>query len=252
MRSKVLSVIFLLVTVGTTFLLNSCTLINTGCAVAENYNAPYKDVTVSRSGLEKAKTGSKIIVNLKDSTIVSGKYLGIDSIPNEKYAEKYAELQRQMPEGSFLPPTGDTITASSKISTQSNLRFYGFDNENILLSPIESDNAKKLKLEFLENIKDKRGNIIKGETIRKLIYENEIPPLFLSRISIEEHTQWKDAWGVELDSIDKKLIYMNNIDQIQIKATKLHALGCFALGLVADAAIVGLFFIALAMAIGSA
>jgi hypothetical protein len=253
MRRKVLSVIFILVTVGTIFLLSGCSIACTGLAAVENSCKPEIADTVSVSELEKIRVGSQVIVNLKDGNIVEGEYTGGDTIPNEEYAEKYSEIQKQMLEGSFLPSTGDTITVSSEIVTQSNIKFHGFDNENIILSLIESDNPIKLKLESLESIEDKNGNLIGGKTIRNLIYENEIPPMFLPRISIGKRKKSKDLWGEEVASISsKELIYINDIEQIQIKSAKYSVAGCFLLGLAADAIIVGLFFWALALAIGSA
>jgi hypothetical protein len=211
-----------------------------GTGLGVLHDSQTSDIAAIVPGWEVAevKIGAQIIVILKDGTIVSGEYFGIDSIPNEEYATKYAELQKQMPEGSFLPSIGDTITVLSKLITRDSLKFLGFEYGYINLGLLDSDKSGKLKFENLENITDKHRNKTEGEVIRNLISEGKIPPLFLSRIAMGEYKKRKDAWEEEtVSAVGKKFIYINDIDHIQIKSRKYGTfIGCL-LGSAADAAI---------------
>jgi len=200
---------------------NSCTVMFGLIGNTEDRTTPDVADTVTVSELEKIKVGSQVIINLKDESIISGKYLGIDSIPNKEYAEKYVELQKQMPEGSFLPSIGDTISCVTEYGRNDDIKFLGFIENNIVLSFIQFHKPEKLRLEHLIKIMDKHGNETEGETVRNLMAEGKIPVLFLSRISIKEHIEQKDVHGEDIDSIvGKKLIYINDIDRIQTKAVK--------------------------------
>jgi hypothetical protein len=128
MKGKISTKISLLAIFTVLLFLDNCTVLLTAIGTTEDRITPDIADTVSVNELEKIRVGSQVIVNLKDGTIVEGEYVGIYTIPNEKDAEKYAVTQKQMPEGSFLPSIGDTITVSTKVVTESNIKFYGFDN----------------------------------------------------------------------------------------------------------------------------
>jgi hypothetical protein len=246
MSRKVFSVIFLLVTAGAILLLNGCSLACTGLGALEDSRAPDIAGTVPGSKLEKVKVGSQIIVNLKDGNYVCGKYAGIDTIPNEKYDEEYAELQKQMPEGSFLPSIGDTISCISKYGRHDDIKFLGFEEKNMMLSSIEKYRPEKLKLEYLIKIMDKYGNETKGEAINNLKAEGKFPSLFFPGISVEINSGEEDEW--DYDIVSKTFIYINDIDQIQIKSRKYGKL----IGCLSGAAIDGFLIFSFMMFYGSA
>jgi len=239
MKKKILRGIGLLVVIVMILYSNGCTVVFGLIGSTEDRITP--DIAATTPGWEvrEVKPGSQIIVNLKDGTIVSGEYFGVDSIPNEEYATKYAEIQKQMPEGSFLPSIGDTIKVSSKLITQDSLKFSGFEYGYIKLSLLDSDKSGKLKIEDLENITDKHGNKIEGEAIRNMISEGKIASSFLSRIIVEEYKGEENKWKKEkVSTVGKKLIYINDIDHIQIKSNKDHTRNGIITGLLIDAVII--------------
>lgn len=239
MKGKILhGTVFLIIAV-VTLLLSSCSssalwvlppAVTTGLGALHDARTPDVGDTLLGKEAEKIKPGSQIIVILQDGTYVSGEFLGIDSILNEKYDEEYAEIQKQIPEGSFLPSTGDTITLSVKSEDPHEkgeyvVKFLGFDYNDIKVSSIEGDKPAKAKLTYVEKITDKQGKEIEGKAIRNLILEDKFPTKFLSGISIEKGTGEEDEWGDEI--VSKKFIDINDINQIQIKNRKFGILvGC--------------------------
>jgi len=236
MIGKISSKISLFLTLVFVLCLNSCTATLAMIGQAEDKRTP--DIAETIQGMEagKIKSGSKVIINLKDETMLEGKYLGIDSIPNEKYDEEYAELQKQIPEGSFLPTKGDTIKTSSEFITDDNVKFSGLDKKYIILSPLDINSPTKFELEHLENITDNRGNKTEGQTIRNLISEGKFPNKFLSGISIKDFKYMRDTMAES--AAGEKFIYLNDIDQIQIKSKKHATRNLLMLGFVLDALII--------------
>jgi len=226
MKKKILSTILISLTVGILLCLNNCSCIFGIAAITSKEKEPETTDNIQALKIENIKLATQVIVNLKDGTTVRGKYAGIDSIPNEKYDEKYAEIQKQKPEGSFLPSIGDTITVISELVYRNPLKFWGFSHGNILLSEIDNDFVVKLKLENLEKIMDKHGNETEGKAIRNLISEGEVPPQFLSRI------------GVDQGVLGRRLLAINDIERIQIKHAKRDAKKAFLIGAAVDASII--------------
>ena len=154
---------------------------------------PQRTFIVQSLKTENIESGTQVIINLKDGTTVKGNYLGIDTIPNENFDEEYTELQKQIPEGSFLPKKGDTITVISEFVDQNPVKFMGFGYGNILLGGIDYDYGVRLRLGDLAKIIDKQGREIEGEEIQKLISEGKFPPLLLSEIIVEEYIPNEDG-----------------------------------------------------------
>jgi small nuclear ribonucleoprotein (snRNP)-like protein len=239
MKGKISSKISLLLTLVFVICLNNCTATLAMIGQAEDKRTPDIAETIPGMEAEKIKSGSEVIVNLKDGAMIEGKYVGVDSITNEQYDEEYAELQKQMPEGSFLPTKGDTIKASSEFITNDNVKFSGLDKKYIILSPLDINSPTKFELKHLENITDKDGNKTDGKTIRNLISEGKFPSKFLSGILIKDYKYLKDTIGEEAHSIKgKKFISLKDIDQIQIKSKKHATRNLLMLGFVLDALII--------------
>jgi hypothetical protein len=250
MKGKLKSVISLSIIVLSVLYLSNCTVLFASVGRVEDSRTP--DIAKRIPGWEakQIKSGSEIIVNLKDETMSGGEYLGIDSFPNENFDEEYAELQKQMPEGTFLPSKGDTIKVSSELITYDNLKFLGFDNGRIIISSLDRNNAVKLELENLENITDNYGNKTEGEAIRNLISEGRFPDLFFSGIYIKEYQYWKDTRGEAANNDEvKRLIYLNDIEQIQIKSKKNATRNLAITGFLLDAGMAVYFITVLSRAI---
>jgi len=200
----------------------------------DGQRGPSKNGIIQSLKNENVESGTQVVINLKDGTTVNGKYIGTDTIPIENFDEEYAKLQKQMPEGSFLPSKGDTITVISEIVYQNPLKFLGFGYDNILLSKIHDDDIVNLKLEKFEKIIDKHGKETEREEIQKLISEGKFSPLLLSRIAVEEYKLEK----MKVITIGKKFIDANDIDHIQIKPRKHSILNSCLGGCAIDAGII--------------
>ena len=92
MKGRRSSKISLLLTLVFVLCLNNCTATLAMIGQAEDKRTPDIAEEVPGREAKRIKSGSEVIVNLKDGTIVEGKYLGIDSIPNEEYTEKQSEI----------------------------------------------------------------------------------------------------------------------------------------------------------------
>jgi len=213
MRRKVSSIIFLSVSVCILLYLNNCSCIFSIASLAGGEKEPQRTFIIQSLKTENIESGTQVIINLKDGTTVKGKYLGTDTIPNENFDEEYAKLQKQIPEGSFLPSKGDTITVISEFVYQNPVKFLSFGYGNILLGGIDYDYMLRVRLKSIEKIVDKHGREIEGEEIQKLISEGKFPPLLLSEIIVEEYIPNEDGWP-EFNII-KRFININDLEDVQ-------------------------------------
>lgn len=249
MKGKLKSIISLFVIIVSVLHLSSCTVLFASIGKVEDSRTPDIAERIPGWEAEKIRLGSEIIINLKDGTMSGGEYLGIDSFPNEKYDEEYAKLQKKMPEGSFLPGEGDTIRVTSEFITYDNLKFLGFDKGRMIISSLNINNPVKLELENLDNITDKYGNKTEGETIRNLISEGRFPNSFFYGIYVKEYRYWKDTRGEVVNNDEvRRLIYLDDIEQIQIKSKKNATRNLAITGFVLDAGVAVYFITVLSRA----
>jgi small nuclear ribonucleoprotein (snRNP)-like protein len=213
MRSKARSVMSLLINLCILLYLNNCSCIFTLASGTAEKKEPQRTFIVQSLKTENIESGTQVIINLKDGTTVKGNYLGTDTIPNENFDEEYAELQKQMPEGSFLPGKGDTVTVISEFVYQNPVKFLGFGYGNILLGGIDYDYGVRIRLRDLEKIIDKHGREIEGEEIQKLISDGKFPPLLLPEIIVEEYIPNEDGWPEF--NIRKRSISINDLEDVQ-------------------------------------
>ena len=177
MRAKFVSIctfgLALLVAVSTN---NLC-----GCSViGASIGASGASSRAIRLEVENVKPGTQITIITKQGSNISGKYVGLDSVPAEGYAESYAKGREQNREKVILPKLGDSIIITPLYdSGRRGLKgkFLGFDLGAILVRRTGKTEPNKVFLNTIRTIVDSDENIVRAETLKKLMAGGKIPLL---------------------------------------------------------------------------
>lgn len=222
LRAAVLSVIGFFV-----FQLQGCTL--GGYTVGNMIDSSKPDTTfVAGSELESLKSGKQVKVTLVDGSQVTGKYLGFDQVPREEYAELYESFRQQNRDAASLPPLESKTEITLKSGIKGERQLWGFDRKPDL-GPFISvrfagdTTSGVVQLSEVDRVIDANGNTTRGETLRKLASENQIP--LLQAIVVQ------DLSGTQQ-------IPIHSVRQIGVKNKKIARWVGLGLGAGIDAAVI--------------
>jgi len=183
MKEEIIKALLLLVAIVAIFQLNGCSLIGLGIGSIVDARKPsYKEIPFS--GIETIKPGTKVDILLRNGDTLKVIFAGVTSIPTQEYAESYAKVQEQRPEGTILPDLGDTIAVTDTLGKESTYEFLGYAHYWISVRPLGKTESIKVLYPTVSKTTDSRGNVVQGEALDKLIPEAKIP--FLSAIAIEK------------------------------------------------------------------
>jgi hypothetical protein len=224
MKYNVLPAMALFLVLAAIVVMNSCSLIGLGIGAAIDSSKP-DQVLIPGWVIQKVKPGTQIRVFLNSGDIVSGKFLKVERVQEEEYAERYANSRRQKQEEFLLPALGDDIAITLKSGVYSEREFLGFDyyyapqrmeaeKESVPTVPIsilvgvKGDTLRgRVPLILVKEILDSYQNVMEVKALEKLASQGQIP--FLSAIAIQE-----------LDT--KRLIALDMVYHIEYKNKK-HA-----------------------------
>lgn len=220
MERKTLAGLAILIAAAT-ILLNGCSIIGLGIGAAIDASNP-DQVNMPVGNVKTVKPGTKIIIVLKDSTQISGKYIGIEHVTEEVYAERYSKSRYQLLEKVTLPALGDSLKITFVTSVNPfECEFLGFDYDVIWLRFAAATNPNAMHISKLISVTDSRGNALDLEATGELISESKIP--LLSSIGVQGEA-------------GRKNIAMENVHQIQAQVGgKNGALICCLIGIAIDA-----------------
>ena len=241
MRAKFVSIrtfgLALLVVVAAISQLSACSVIGAGIGASISTSGT-SSRTIPSLEVKNVKPGTQITIitnqggKISERYTIRGKYAGLDSIPAEGYAESYAKGREQNREKVILPTLGDSIT----ITPYSGLfnpkrefkgKFLGFDLGAILVSQTGKTEPSKVFLHTVIDIVDSDGNVVRAETLKKLMSEGKIPLLSVLL-----------AIYVQTESGTTRFA-MDRVHQIQVPVDrKSHVLTGFLIGAAVDAWVV--------------
>ena len=127
-----------------------------GASVDANRGEQYE--TVPGWQTKAPKPGKPVTLTLRDSTRVSGTYVGLATRNPDTYAQRYAAWQTQ-PEGAAFPAIGERITVVRSFGRRTAVEFQGFDygQEEGARDPHLYLLAKRPGQDKLERVKLKKG-----------------------------------------------------------------------------------------------
>lgn len=219
MQNKTLFGLTLLVAVAATFLFNGCSVVGFTVGAIIDGSKPDRDTIPGPQVVAKVGKGDTVEIIQKNGEHLRGEYVGTDTISMAEYAQRYNETRKQN-QGITLPALGDTIDINNYLSEA---EFLGFGDEYILVKRQVNPQPTRFALDRLTSIRDSRGNVIEGETLKKLLHDGKLP--LLSAIVIKNGLR---TTRVPIDSLR----------QVDIPATKNAKWGGLVFGAGVDVAVV--------------
>lgn len=214
MKSKLLFAAGIL-TIGAAVILNihSCSVIGYGIGAMADSSQPDKN-SIDFAQLKTMTPSFPVVIIMRDSNQINGKYLGTEMIPVSEYAEAYSQTRETMKAIHYLPALGDSFDLPSK----EKVSFFGFDRDRILFKD-KRGTIRGGSIANIDSLVDCGGNITDFKIVNKLIEEGKIP--LVTAINI-------------MDATETKRIRLDNIEEIQIMAKKQGRLTGFLIGAVID------------------
>jgi hypothetical protein len=211
--------------------LSGCSAIGLGVGSSID-NATPKYSPLKQGELINIKKGKKLIIDLNDSTEISGKYDGLEKINSIEYEKKYRYAQASLAGIVPFPQTGDSISAYYKSGAAITGVFVGFDQEPpcypcstmIKIQSAAGDYIGQEKLIYLPYIKS-AGDSIDTRIWCDLIGQYKIP--MMSQLAVN-------------DSNNIRFLPLESIENIQVENRRKKALTYGLIGLTVDLTLVGL------------
>ena len=161
------------------FQLQGCTV--GGYTIGKMIDSSKPDTTfVTGSQPESLKSGKEVEVTLIDGSQVTGKYLGLDRVSREGYAELYEDFRQQNRDAASLPPLESEMEITLKSGIKGERQLWGFDRNPdlgafISVSMVGDTTSGIVQLSDVDRVVDADGNTTQGEILRKLASGNQIP-----------------------------------------------------------------------------
>lgn len=232
---RVLAVLALFVVIA--LATNGCSVIGFGIGAISDSTKP-DSLTVPGWEVQTVKPGREIKLTLRNGEQLTGKFAGVDPVPQEQYAERYANFRDQRKEEVPLPALGEKINITLNSGLQGERELLGFDYQYVSVKakgekvpshvspqcaisvrqPGDTTSGKVL-VPDIDRIVDNEGNVVEGPTLEMLASEGQVP--FLSTVAIH-------------DLSGRRQIAMEEVERIELKNRKHDKWKCAAIGAVFD------------------
>ncbi|UCF20110.1 MAG: hypothetical protein JSU87_01500 [Gemmatimonadota bacterium] len=119
--------------------------------------------------------GKTFKLRLRDGSVVGGKYLGIEPLPDEEYAARYAVAREQRLMNVPLPEIGETVTLRMNRGDELDAEFLGFDFNSVLVRKPGEFGPESLRLGDIRQFRVAGNEAIRGEALTLLLSEGALP-----------------------------------------------------------------------------
>ena len=179
---------------------NGCSVIGLGIGAISDSAKP-DSLTVPGWEVQTVKPGREIKLTLRDGERLTGKFAGVDSVPEGQYVQRYTVCREQTGKETPLPALGEKIDVTLNSGVQGERELLGFDYQYAAAktkgkevpTPVTSHCAISVRhpgnttsgnvlVSDIERIVNKEGEVIKGPTLERLVSGGQVP--FLSAIAI--------------------------------------------------------------------
>jgi hypothetical protein len=158
-----------------------------GCAA--NEARPYSISEPNRLGDDRypvirATTGSTVEITRQDGTVLRGRYLGVERMSADEYAQHWAELLGRAPDATGdLPVPGESVTVRARGGRMREARFDGFGYRSIELSdstgPLEA-----IAWNELSELRGGGGRSWTGEVLSDSVAGGRLPMILRVRLAV--------------------------------------------------------------------
>jgi len=122
-----------------------------------------------------ARSGSQIVIQLRNGETVEGRFDGLSQLPDNDYASLYEEMEQSIFITSYVPGVGDSVSCMLLSGTTIAARFVGFDWGYMLLSLPAAGQHRRIPLTQIDHVTDDLGNSVDGDTLRNYVDWGELP-----------------------------------------------------------------------------
>ncbi|SYZ73242.1 hypothetical protein TRIP_C21360 [Candidatus Zixiibacteriota bacterium] len=216
--------------------LGGCTAVGLGIgSLIDNGRPDYSPVRDGRLG--EVGHGSKITVELADSSKIQGEFSGLVIDTGSDYRKKYAEARLAAESSIVLPQIGESVDFSYVSGVRLKGNFEGFDqrfpslpcSSLVVVKPAINESISREKLCFLPYLHTSAGDSVGTGAICELIGKRQIP--LMSQMVINH--------GGRLDNVP-----LEKIREVQVKNRKSAKWVGLGLGFAIDVTLV-IFMISL-------
>lgn len=186
--------------------LSGCTLIGYGLGSAIDSSSKRTfgpEVFAPESaGRDTLKSGTKLKLNLRDGEVVEGKYLGVERLPAEEYAQVYAGARERYQLQSALPEPGDTVTLALVTGRVLEGELLGFEGRRWVI--FRRETLLRVAAADVVEMTDGGDCSVSGETLDRLLSSGAVPTmsaLALEVVVSEGRTRREERRLIPLDSI---------------------------------------------------
>jgi hypothetical protein len=209
-------------------------LFQTGCSVigltvgSIHDSRMRKRNPISTDSLETLKTGTAVKLTLEDGTHATGRYAGLEFVPEKTYEAWYSSFLKKEPAGPMLPALGDSVTVQYFLKDRPETILItdgvlcGFGASCFLIENKGFFPRSDVPYSVLQKMTDSKGHSFTKDSITNLIAGKKIP--VMDGIRIQGRT------GIET-------IPMQKILEIRRQNTGNTAAQMFFGGLVFDLAV---------------
>lgn len=173
-------VVVVAITAFLAVMLSGCSAAGAGLGAIVDASTPnYHWVT--RWDADRQRLGTSIYVRKAWGGSLSGTYLGVCHLTKEEYTTRYTATQELKRDEFTLPGLFDGVTISHRRRPQSSYgEFQGFNwlgiNRELILIRREGQTIPDtLNLREVESFQDRQGNYFRGDELKELMREKEIP-----------------------------------------------------------------------------
>jgi hypothetical protein len=149
-----------------------CSVIGLGIGAASDSKKPSQ---IQGWEVEKVDPGKTVTLVLRDSSRIKGKFIGLERLQDQEYAETYDQARELKPDGVVLPKLDDTVSITTKTEKKFEGEFFGFDHGYILLRIVGRNMTNQVSMNNIKSIEQKNGNAIGQTMIEKLLSDGRIP-----------------------------------------------------------------------------
>ncbi len=119
------------------------------------------------------RLGAEVKLKLRDGEVVTGKYLGVEPLPAEEYAERYARARASQTPRFQLPALGDTVGLRMTSGAELKAEFLGLDHQRSVV--VNAETPLRVLTTDLREIAGSGGDTVSGEALDSLIINGDLP-----------------------------------------------------------------------------
>lgn len=182
------------------FALHGCA--SSGPRPATGPSSPDKRaVTLPGWQIESVEPGRRLVLTLRDGTLLQGTYRGLRDVPEDQYATRYAKARQQG--GLVLPRLGPGLRVTGVSGDELTRDFLGVEARSLRFKDASVRGTSHMLFSLVKQIADAEGQSIEGSRLEQLVGAGSVPvltELVLDTRQGKQHVSFERVAQVEVGS----------------------------------------------------